>query len=89
MNNTTNVNNVNNIHNIQIIGYGKEDLSYLPDNKVKYFLDRGFNSVPTLLQYVHFNEKNPSNHNLYMPSITRNSIIKKSQSGIKTKCCFP
>lgn len=73
--NSNNTTNINHINNIQIIGYGKEDLSKLSDNTVKYFLERGFNSVPSLLEYVHFNEKNPENHNLYIPSISRNSIM--------------
>ena len=58
-NNTTN--NVVNINN-----YGSEDLSYITETDYENIIGAGFKSVYYLVKYIHFNEKKPENHNIYI-----------------------
>jgi hypothetical protein len=75
MNNTntnTHSNNTNNIsqtNNIKLVAFGKEDLSYISENITKKLLKKGFQSVPVLIDHVHFNKNNPSMQNVYIPNL--------------------
>ncbi len=64
--NNTTTSNSHNTNNIMINNYGSEDLSYITDADYKRILGRGFKSVYNLVKYIHFNEKKPENHNLYI-----------------------
>jgi hypothetical protein len=80
INNTTNINTQNITHNqqnnnINIVSFGKEDLSFISDQLCTYFLDRGFKSVPRLIEYVHFNEKFPQFHNIYFSNLRQNLLM--------------
>ena len=44
-------------------------MSNLVDDVYKKILNRGFKSVPTLVEYVHFNKNKPENHNVYISNI--------------------
>jgi hypothetical protein len=82
-NNTANSNNTvcgnkiqNNIHNeFKIIAYGKEDLSHLKDKDYKMILNKGFKSVPELMESIHFNKNKPENHNIYISNLRDNHVL--------------
>tara|TARA_Y100000782_G_scaffold115628_1_gene162873 strand:+ start:24004 stop:24819 length:816 start_codon:yes stop_codon:yes gene_type:complete len=72
-NNTINntQNNVNTINNVNLVNFGKEDLSFISNDALRWLMERGFKSVPKLIEFVHFNKSKPEYHNIYIPSITR------------------
>jgi len=72
--NVTNVTNVTNIDNstninLNIVAFGEEDLTKISDKVCKYILNKGFQSILTLIEYIHFNRKHPQNHNVYIPNM--------------------
>jgi uncharacterized C2H2 Zn-finger protein len=80
--NTTIENQQNNQQNIQInnnniklLAFGSEDMSYVVDEVYKRILNKGFKSVPTFVQYLHFNKDNPQNHNVYISNMQTNYAI--------------
>ena len=74
MNNTNNIQQ--NIHNeIKIIAYGKEDLSYITNENYRLILNKGFKSVPHLVEYIHFNQNKPENHNIYISNMRDNLVL--------------
>lgn len=85
--NTTNNNNINNgiVNNIEIkiLPYGKEDLSYITDKDYKYFIKKGFQSVPELVKYIHFNNCKPEYHNIYISNMRDNYIMVFDGKGWK------
>ena len=70
-NNTIN----NNINNIKIIAYGKEDLSHIQEKDYKLILNKGFKSVPALMDSIHFNQNKPENHNIYISNMRDNHVL--------------
>jgi hypothetical protein len=74
-NNTTNNQTINNntqniTNNYGIVAFGKEKLDEIvSDDDCKKILFKGFEAVPKLVEYVHFNEKIPQYHNCYIPNI--------------------
>ena len=73
-NGTVNNNNSVNINNFYLLPYGKENMDHLKDNDYKFIINKGFNSVNTLLKKVHFNEKVPENHNVFIGNIKNGDI---------------
>ena len=78
INNTNTKNSNNNIlnntqinnNNINIVAFGKEKLDELvSDALCKKILFKGFEAVPQLIEYIHFNEKRPEYHNCYIPNL--------------------
>lgn len=66
----------NNIHNeIKIIAYGKEDTSYITDNEYETLINKGFKSVPNLVEFIHFNENKPENQNVYISNMRDNYVL--------------
>jgi hypothetical protein len=79
-NNSTNIDQqniqINNNHlNIKLLAFGKEDMSHLVDEVYKKVLNKGFKSVPTLVNFVHFNRNRPQNHNVYISNIQTNYAL--------------
>jgi len=72
--NNTNCGN-NTVNNIKIIAYGKEDLSHLLENDYKQILNKGFKSVPALVESIHFNKNKPENHNIYISNMRDNYVL--------------
>jgi len=70
-NNTLN----NTVNNIKIIAYGKEDLSHILENDYKMILNKGFKSVPALVESIHFNKNKPENHNIYISNMRDNYVL--------------
>jgi hypothetical protein len=62
---------VNN-NNVKLIAFGQEDMSYITDNVCKQILSKGFQSVPKLIEQVHFNKDKPEYHNVYIPNFKNN-----------------
>ena len=61
--------NYNN-NNITLIAHNKSpDLSHLTDKDYLKIMNRGFNSVPKLIEAIHFNPEKPENQNVYIPNI--------------------
>ena len=57
-------------NNITVIAHNKQpDLSHLTDRDYLKIMDRGFNSVPKLIEAIHFNPEKPENQNVYIPNI--------------------
>jgi uncharacterized C2H2 Zn-finger protein len=65
---TTTVQNIAN--DIKIVAFGKEDLySLLTDEEVKRYLNKGYQSVYELIDYLHFDPNKPEMHNVYISNI--------------------
>jgi hypothetical protein len=74
INNTTINNNnklTNNgiINNITIVAYGKEDMDKINKNDILKAVSRGYKSAVHLTKTIHFNNKYPDYHNVYIPSM--------------------
>ena len=74
-NKNTQNNIVNNYNNIKLIAFGEEDLSYISDEVCKKILNKGFQSVPNLVQFVHFNKNKPEHHNVYISNMRDNYVM--------------
>lgn len=78
-NNTTNNTNnqQNNIKNLQInlIAHGKEDLSFITEDRLKKILYKGFKSIENLTEIVHFDKNRPQNHNVYISNIKDSYVM--------------
>jgi hypothetical protein len=65
-------NNTDNSKTLNLIitpsAFGKEDFGFLDGCKSKKILSKGFNSIPTLIKELHFNEDKPEYHNIYIPN---------------------
>ncbi len=75
-----NINNINNgiINNTNIImvAYGEEDLSKICDKLLLGACKRGYNSVPQLVESIHFNPDHPEFHNVYIPDLkNKNAMV--------------
>lgn len=69
-NHNTQNNTQNNIkNNVNIVAFGEEDLSYISDKVCKYFLKKGYQSVPQLIEHIHFNKNKPEYNNVYIPNM--------------------
>lgn len=69
---TNNQNNQTNItnNNFQIVAFGKEELeNIVPDDICKKILFKGFEAIPGLIEYVHFNENKPEYHNCFISNM--------------------
>jgi len=64
-----------NNNNVKLLAFGKEDVSHLADEVCKKILNKGFKSVPTLVEHVHFNRNKPQNHNVYISNIQTNYAL--------------
>jgi uncharacterized C2H2 Zn-finger protein len=78
-NNIQNQQNNNNIqinnNNIKILSFGKEDVSHITNDIYKNILRKGMGSLPSLIEYIHFNKNKPENHNVYISNIRSNYAI--------------
>lgn len=75
--NNNTLNNINSHNNTQIINnnlnlvaFGKENLNeIISEEMCKKILFKGFEAVPGLVEYVHFNKDMPQNHNCYISNL--------------------
>ena len=68
INNSNNSNNNNN-NNIQILNFGKEDIDYISEKKIKKLLLSPATAIPNLLKQIHFHPKHPENHNVKLTNL--------------------
>jgi hypothetical protein len=62
-----------NTNNITLIAYNKQpDLSHLTNRDYLRIMNKGFKSVPKLIEEIHFNPNKPENQNIYIPNIKNN-----------------
>jgi DNA-directed RNA polymerase subunit RPC12/RpoP len=73
--NTNANNNNNNTYYVNINQFGKETDEHLTDIEAKKILNKGYNSIPEYITAIHFDEKKPENHNVYMPNWRDNKIL--------------
>jgi hypothetical protein len=88
-NNNTNIgkqqnNNIQINNNIKLLAFGKEDMSHVVEEVYKRILNKGFKSVPTFVQYIHFNRDKPENHNVYISNMQTNYALVYD-SGLETQ----
>jgi hypothetical protein len=71
----TKINNKGTINNttINVVAFGKENMDFSIDEIGK--LCQGNKTVPNLINYMHFNESKPENHNVYMPNRKNKSEV--------------
>ena len=66
--NNTNNTNTNNIETqnitININAFGNENTDYIDDKAILACIGRIYNSIPSLLEKIHFDPKHPENHNI-------------------------
>ena len=76
INNTQNVkiDTQNNVI-LNLVAYGHEDTSKITSGEFKRILNRGFNSVPALLEKMHFDKNKPENHNVYISNMRDDHIL--------------
>ena len=72
-----NVSFINNQQNnyINIVPFGKEDLTKLTDNECKIILKKCFNSVPALVEKLHFDKDHTENHNIYISNMRDDFVL--------------
>ncbi len=75
-----NINNINNgiINNTNIImvSHGQEDISKFCEKLLLSACKRGYNSVPQLVESMHFNPDYPEFHNVYIPDLkNKNAMV--------------
>ncbi|AYV75471.1 MAG: GIY-YIG nuclease [Terrestrivirus sp.] len=78
-NNTNNTNNQQNIIkqlNINLVAHGKEDLSFITEERLKTLFYKGFKSIENLTEMVHFDKNRPENHNIYISNIKDTYVMK-------------
>jgi len=66
---------INNNININIVAFGKEDLTFFTEEQKKLLLKRGFKSVETYVELVHFNKNKPEYQNIYIRNIKNGNVV--------------
>jgi hypothetical protein len=62
-------NNITYNTNIVLNAFGKENMSYITNDYIKGLISKGpINSIPQLLQHIHFNPEHQENHNIKIPN---------------------
>lgn len=64
-----------NNYNFKLLAFGKEDLTHVTDEVYKKILNKGFKSVPNLVEFVHFNKNKPENNNVYISNMRDKYVL--------------
>lgn len=87
INNNTQNNTQNNTFNnyeIKLLAFGKEDYTQISDAEYKFIINKGFKSLEELVRCIHFNDKRPENHNIYISNMRDNNAnVYDGQQWIK------
>jgi len=67
-NKTVNNQTINN-NSFTMVAFGYENLNDISEDACKRMLNKGFMSVPKLIEHVHFHEQKPEQHNIYIPNL--------------------
>jgi len=82
-NTTTNTNshNTTNNLNLQINAFGHENLDYITDGILNNCVNRVFESIPTLIEKIHFDPAHPENHTIKIPNkkLPHASVMSKDK----------
>ena len=72
-------------NNFTILSHKQQpDLSHLTNSDYLKIMNRGFNSVPKLIEAIHFNPDKPENQNVYIPNIkTKYAMVWNGKVGFK------
>lgn len=82
INNNSIMNTNNNNHNsVSLVAFGHEDMSYLSNKACKTIMKKGYQSIPNLVQNVHFHKNRPQNHNVYIPNMRDKYAMAYDGSG--------
>ena len=80
--NTNNINSQtnNNLH-VHINSFGNENLDYITNDFIHGCVNRIYESVPTILQKMHFDPEHPENHNFKIPNkkLPHASVMSEDQ----------
>jgi len=71
--NSNNNTNIQNNYNINLCSYGKEDLSFINNEKVMELLKKGDKAVESLVEYIHCNKDKPEFQNIYVSD--KNNVL--------------
>ena len=77
---TNNMTNNNTVNNIVMINYGEENMK---ENFIEYLLaacKRGYNAIPQLVEFVHFNPDRPDCNNIFVRD-TKNKYASVYENG--------
>jgi hypothetical protein len=74
-NNTQNINIKDSTINFNVSPYGNEDTSFISEETFKKIINKGFNSVPALVDEIHFNKNKPENHNIYISNLRDDYVL--------------
>lgn len=66
---------------VKIIPLGKEDYDKLDGSEYIKIIERGFMCIPALIERLHFNEKIPEYHNVYIPQIREKYVTLFADEG--------
>lgn len=73
--NTITNNNLNNNPIFNLVKFGNEDISFITDSMYSDLLKQGFLGVPKMVEMINFDKNRPENHNVYVPSYSRNKAM--------------
>ena len=79
---TTNNIETQNCITININAFGNENTDYIDDKSILACIGRVYNSIPSLLEKIHFDPEHPENHNI---KITNKKLPYASVMGINQK----
>ncbi len=72
-NNTKNSNNINTINNnninIKLVAFETDGHPKISNSVWRQIFEKGFQAVPALMKYLHFNEKRPGEQNIYISDL--------------------
>lgn len=74
-NNTQNIQIKDSTINLNVSAFGNEDLSCISDDTFKKIINKGFQSIPALVDELHFNKNKPQNHNIYISNIRDDYVL--------------
>jgi len=71
----TNIKNTSiNNNNGTLCAFGEEDLSCISNNKFIDIINKGYDSIKYIIEYIHFNKNKPEYHNIYVPSLREKHV---------------
>lgn len=65
-NNTFENTKINSDNTIIVNNFGEENLDYISDHVFRKMIQKGPQSIPSLIKHIHFNPNHPENHNVRM-----------------------
>jgi hypothetical protein len=79
--NNTTTNTLNNNVNINVLG--QENIEYITKSILTELCKTPYESIPRLINLVHYNTSHPENHNIILKNKNRNEILIKTPDGFE------